>query len=102
MVLVVSHFRFGGRGLNSVVTVPGHCLLQAFNYLKVAHLTNLYFLILLKYTSYCRTCIGGYKKYQFLKYILGNWLSLAVCQGVFNYSYVAKIIYFCLRAKSDN
>ena len=42
------------------------------------------------------------KSINFLKYIPGNLLFSAVCEGVFNFCYVAIIIYFCLRAKSDN
>ena len=61
--------------------------------LKVAHLTNLYF------QFYCNVCqivehALVVKKNQFLKFILGKLLFWAVCQGVFNFSYVAKIIYF--------
>ena len=70
--------------------------------LKVARFTNSYFSILLKQTSNCRTCVDGYKKYSFLKYIPGILLFSAVCQGVFNFCYVEIIIYFCLRAKSYN
>ena len=42
------------------------------------------------------------KNNTFFNYIPGILLISAVCQGVFNFCYVAIIIYFCLHAKSDN